>query len=90
MWSFGRGVVAYVMTGAKKLPALLCVKWEVLEKGARKGSAVIALCDILRIARLGRAKSLVGREVKAFWERSKVVSTLRSAKDSGNATSLFL
>ena len=35
MWSFGRGVVAYVMTGAKKLPALLWVRWEdVLEKGA--------------------------------------------------------
>ena len=37
-----------------------------MEKGARKGSAVIALCDILRVMRLGRAKILVGRDVKEF------------------------
>jgi hypothetical protein len=89
--SFGRGVLAYVTTGAKKLPALLLMeREEPLEKGALNGSEVMALCDILRVMRLGRAKILVGRVVNAFWERSSVVSALRSAKDFGNAISLFL
>lgn len=89
----GRGVVARVTVGVKKLPPVACLLREPLlaeANGALKGREVRELWEILRVVSSGSANTFVGREVSELCDRSKVVSAVRSPNVVGRDTSLFL
>lgn len=88
----GRGTEARVIVGTNKLPPPKpdCERDPGEENGELKGREVMELCETLRVARTGRENILVGREVRALWDKSRNVSITRSPNESGRDDSLFL